>query len=87
MKRIFFFLLLLSITIFIHPIVGIVASLVVGISVHYRFFEIIFLGLIIDIMYGSVYVFGPIQIPLYSFITFIIFFSLSFIKKRLNFHA
>jgi len=87
MKRIFFFLLLLSITIFIHPIIGIITGLIIGLTSKYQFYEIILLGLIIDVMYASVYTFGFIQIPLFTFITLIIFFSLSLIKKRLSFHA
>jgi len=87
MKRVFFFLLLLFVIVFGNPIVGITAALLVGISVNYQIYEIILLGFIVDLLYASVYSYGFIQIPLYTFITVIIFFSLSSIKKRLNFYA
>lgn len=87
MKRIFFFLLLLMVTIFVHPIIGVITGLIIGITVKYQFYELIIIGIIIDVLLNSIYHLLFFQLPLYSSITLILFLSLSTIKSRLSFHA
>jgi hypothetical protein len=87
MKRFFFILLLVTTAIFIHPIFSIVLGLIFALISQHAFYEIIILGIIIDVLYQTIIVFPWFQIPLYTFVSLILFFSLFFIKKQLSFHA
>lgn len=87
MKRIFFFLLLLFLLIYIHPIVAMVVAVILALKESYAFYEIIILGIIIDSLYWTIIELPWIQLPIYTVSAIILFFSLSQIKKRLSFHA
>lgn len=87
MKRFFFFLLLITLAIVLHPIVSIILGLIIALRTRYPFYEIIILGVIIDTLYQTIIDFSWLQIPLYTMITVALFFSLSLIKKQLSFHA
>ncbi|MCI5050972.1 MAG: hypothetical protein MRY57_01545 [Candidatus Pacebacteria bacterium] len=87
MKRLFILFLLLSVVVFINPIFAILLGLIIGLSMRYAFYEIIIIGVVIDIMYNSMYEFGIITIPIYTIISCIIFLLLNPIKSRLSFHA
>jgi len=87
MKRSFLFLIPLILIFFSLPVIAVIVAVIIGFSHSFDYYEIIIFGIIIDIFYQSTFSIFSLSLPLYTPLTFALFISLYFLKKRMNFHV
>ena len=87
MKRVFIFLCLVLLLIWIHPLVAIIAAGIVGFITYPHYYEVIGIGIISDVVYQSLIPVLFFNLPLYTFITLLLFLCMHMISKRMNMYA
>lgn len=87
MKRLFFGLLALLLALWLHPLVGLGLVTIMALRSLPEHYEIVVIGVIVDVAYHSVIGFGFISLPIYTVLALILFGVTHVIKKRLLFNV
>lgn len=87
MKRIFIFVCLILLVMWIHPILAIVVAGGIGFVTYPHYYEIIGIGVISDVVYQTLIPVLFLNAPLYTLITLILFILMHIVSKRMNMYA
>ena len=52
-----------------------------------RYYELLALGLLLDVFYESVINLGMLSLPLYTIVSGVVFLTTSYVKKQMNIYA
>jgi len=87
MKRFLLGTLLLGTLLWVHPIAGFILAIVFGLLQSYRYYEIIAVAALVDIIYQTTVSVGFISLPLYTLVGVMFFVLSSRIQNQINIHA
>jgi hypothetical protein len=87
MKRLLIDILIIGALLWIHPLVGLVCALVYAMTLETSYYELLFFGVLVDMIFHTFIRMGKIDIPLYTLITLVIFLILGRIKKSINIYV
>lgn len=87
MRRLFLILVLIMTVLWIHPMLALLMSVVFAFLQDGDYYELVAVGVLIDILYQSLIELGFISLPIYTLIGLVLFFAVQFLKKQMNFYA
>lgn len=86
-KRVFLAILLVLFALWLHPILAIIVSGIIGLLMYPKYYEILVIGIISDIIYQSLFSVSFVQVPFYTTISLVVFILVYTIGKRMNMYA
>ena len=86
-RRVLINVIILLIVLWVSPFIGFVGAFIFGLFQSYRFYEIIIIGVIIDIVYQTSFGMWTLSVPIYTIMGIILFLFSSRIQKRINLYA
>ena len=87
MRRLFFGTIILGLAFWFHPWISLGIAVLYSFFTTHKYYELLGLGILLDIMYQTIISIAFLSIPLYTLLSVLIFFAASFIKKRMNIYA
>lgn len=86
-RRLLINIIILFIVLWIHPIVGFGLAFIYSLFQSYRCYEIIGIGIIIDIIHHTYFDIWLLSIPIYTSIGILLFVLGSRIQEKINFYV
>jgi len=87
MRRVFFGIIILGLALWFQPWASLLIAILYSFFNTKKYYELIMLGVLLDVMYQSLIAIGILSLPLYTLLSIVIFFVIFSIKKRMNIYA